>query len=281
MIDIHAHILYGLDDGPRSLDESLAMCCIAQDDGTQGIVATPHTGNGIYTNSRSTIIAMTKALNLAFCSEIEGRRFEKDDPVGAKREAEETDGRPRREAEARASKFPFQIFPGADVGFSFDLPARVERGEVLTLNDGGRFLLLEFPSQAIPFHSEEVIFQLMAKRIVPIISHPERNLEISDRPTRFYEMVRMGCLGQVTAMSLTGGFGREVRRVAERLLAKRLVHFIASDAHSPDRRPPLLSGALREAEKIVGSEVARRMVIDNPYAILEGRRPNVYTPLPP
>jgi protein-tyrosine phosphatase len=94
-------------------------------------------------------------------------------------------------------------------------------------------------------------------------------------------MIEMGCLGQVTAMSLTGEFGPEVKRVAERLLAHRLVHFIASDTHSVRERPPLLSPAVREAEKIVGREEARKMVTEYPRALLEGRRPDVPRPLSP
>ena len=91
----------------------------------------------------------------------------------------------------------------------------------------------------------------------------------------------MGCLGQVTAMSLTGRFGHGVRRVVEKLIKKRLVHFIASDAHSINGRPPILSEALREAERMVGKEEARKMVSDYPRAILDGRRPDVPDPIPP
>jgi protein-tyrosine phosphatase len=89
----------------------------------------------------------------------------------------------------------------------------------------------------------------------------------------------MGCLGQVTAMSLTGGFGSGVKQTAERLLKSRLVHIIASDTHSINRRPPILSAAVREAEKIVGKEEAQRMVTDYPQAILEGKKPQVPEPL--
>ena len=92
-------------------------------------------------------------------------------------------------------------------------------------------------------------------------------------------MIRTGCLGQVTAMSLTGEFSPEVKRVAEKLLAHRLIHFIASDAHSINRRPPVLSTGVRAAEKIVGKEEARKMVTEYPQAILNGKRPNVSEPI--
>jgi protein-tyrosine phosphatase len=131
----------------------------------------------------------------------------------------------------------------------------------------------------LPYQGEEVLFQLIARGIVPVITHPERNLEIARTPRRYYEMIKMGCLGQVTAMSLTGEFGSEAKRGAELLLAHRLIHFIASDTHSVHGRPPLLSPAVREAEKWVGKEEARKMVTEYPRALLEGRRPDVLPPI--
>jgi protein-tyrosine phosphatase len=106
-------------------------------------------------------------------------------------------------------------------------------------------------------------------------------MEIGQRPKRYYEMVRMGCLGQVTAMSLTGEFGPGVRRIAEKLLTKRLVHMIASDAHSTDGRPPILSAAVKAAEKIVGKEEAIKMVTEYPAAMIDGRRPDIPEPISP
>ena len=151
----------------------------------------------------------------------------------------------------------------------------------MTISDGKKYLFLEFPFQGIPYQAEEIIFQIRTRGIIPIITHPERNLEIGQRPQRYYEMIRIGCLGQVTAMSLTGEFGARVRQIAERLLKKRLIHFIASDAHSTDGRPPILSEGVRAAEKIVGKEEAQKMVTQYPQAILEGRKPDVPEPIAP
>jgi protein-tyrosine phosphatase len=150
---------------------------------------------------------------------------------------------------------------------------------VVTVNDQGRYLLVEFAFQGIPYQAEEVLFRLMTRGIIPIISHPERNMEIGQTPKRYYEMIRIGCLGQVTAMSLTGDFGSGIKRIAEKLLSKRLIHIIASDAHSTDGRPPILSSGVRAAEKIVGKEEAQRMVNEYPQAVIEGRRPNVPEPI--
>jgi len=174
-----------------------------------------------------------------------------------------------------------KILPGADVHFSSDILHRYDEGEIVTVNDQGRYLMIEFAFQGVPYQSEKVLFKLLAKGITPIISHPERNMEIGERPKRYYEMIRIGCLGQVTAMSLTGDFGTGVRRIAEKLLSKRLIHIIASDAHSADGRPPILSAAVKAAEKIVGKEEAMRMVTEYPQAILEGNRPNIPEPISP
>jgi protein-tyrosine phosphatase len=140
--------------------------------------------------------------------------------------------------------------------------------------------MVEFTFQGIPYQAEEVLFQLLAKGIIPIISHPERNREIVQSPNRYYGMIRMGCLGQVTAMSLTGGFGPEAKRTAEKLLSKRLIHIIASDAHSTDRRPPILSAGVKAAEKIVGKEAAKKMVTEYPEAVINGKKPDIPEPMP-
>jgi protein-tyrosine phosphatase len=262
MIDLHAHILSGLDDGPRTLEESIRMCWISYRDGVRTIVATTHTLNGLYINDRETILLKVQELNGAI------RKLGVAKPLDS-------------EIRNPQSEMPFRILPGADVRFCEDILHQLDAGKLTTIGDGRHFLSIEFPYQGIPYRAEEVLFQLMTRGIVPIISHPERNLEIVERPKRYYEMIRMGCLGQVTAMSLTGRFGHGIRRVVGRFIKKQLVHIIASDAHSINGRPPVLSEALRAAEKIVAKDEARRMVRDYPQAILEGRRPDVPEPIPP
>ncbi len=252
MIDLHSHILHGLDDGPETMDESIQMCWISYRDGVKTIVATPHTLNGSYQNNRSTIFAKVKELNEALI---------------------------RGNCELPTPNSELRILPGADVHLSDEIVYQLDEEEVMTVGDGKKFLILELPFHTIPFRAEDILFQLMAKGITPIISHPERNLEITRKPKRYYEMIRMGCFGQVTAMSLAGGFGAKIKGFAEILLKKRLVHFIASDAHSVDGRPPILSTAVREAEKIVGREEAQKMVTEYPRAILEGRKPHLPEPL--
>jgi len=267
MIDLHAHILPRLDDGAESLEESVEMCRISYRDGIRTIVATPHILPGIYKNNRSIILAKTQELNEAIRKlGVESSEFGVKNPDPRTQQLNDpTDG--------------FKILPGADVHFSPNLLQLCEDGEIVTVNDGGRYLMVEFDSMSLPYQGEEVLFQLISHEIIPVITHPERNFEIARRPKRYYQMIKMGCLGQVTAMSLTGEFGSEIKRVAEQLLSHRLIHFIASDTHSVHERPPLLSPAVREAGKRVGPEEARKMVTEYPRALLEGRRPDVPEPL--
>lgn len=240
MIDLHNHLLYDLDDGPRTLQESLQMCEIGYRNGIRTIVATPHTLSGIHQNNRSTILAKVQELT---------------------RVLEET------------GLTPLSILPGADIHLSPEIIPQLDQGKLTTLGDTGKSLLIEFPSQGIPRGTEELLLGLIKKGITPVITHPERNLEIMGRPQRYHEMIRIGCLGQVTAASLTGGFGAEVRRCAEELLKRRLLHVIATDAHSAHGRSPILTPAVEAAKRIVGEEEARRMVTEYPRAVLEGQSP--------
>jgi protein-tyrosine phosphatase len=245
------------------------MCRISYHDGVRTIVATPHILPGIYENDRSTILSQVAELNNALKKlRVQNSPFRVKNLDSMTQLPDDLITEPR-------------ILPGADVHFSSDLLERLENKEIVTVNDQGRYLMIEFAFQGIPYLAEETLFQLISNGIIPIISHPERNLEIARKPQRYYQMIRMGCLGQVTAMSLTGGFGPKVKRSAEKLLTKRLLHFIASDAHSTDGRPPILSAGVKAAEKIVGKEEARKMVTEYPGAVIEGRKPNVPEPLSP
>ncbi len=264
MIDLHNHILSGLDDGPETFEETIEMCRISYRDGIRTIVATPHTLNSVYETSRSTILAKVQELNAAIKEKL----------------LETRPGSPGSELlPDSASPMNLKIIPGADVHFSEELLSQGNQDKITTIADGGKFLLIEFPFGGVPHRAEAILFDLLVRGITPIISHPERNLEIARRPQRYRDMVQMGCLGQVTGASLLGGFGREARQATENLLRKNLVHFIASDAHSANGRPPVLSEAVQVAAKIVGKEQARKMVTEYPQAILEGRRPTLPEPL--
>jgi protein-tyrosine phosphatase len=288
MIDLHVHILHSLDDGPQTQAESLEMCKIAYRDGIRTVVATPHFLNGVYRNDWATVLARVKALNESLhpwpfqeaktaeaCSPV-SRPWSNASSVGSPPVSRKTGSIPQ----TCNSGAPFQVLPGADVHFRSDILQLYEQGRLGTINNQGKFLLIEFSSQEVPLKTEELFFQLVTKGITPIITHPERNYEIMRKPERYYELIRRGCLGQLTAMSLTNGFGSEIRKFAEKLLSHRLVHLIASDAHSVNGRPPILSASVKAAAKIVGEKEALKMVTEYPHEILDGLRPMVLEPIP-
>ena len=276
MIDIHNHVLYGLDDGAQTLEESIEMCRISWNDGVRIIVATPHAFNFLYENSRSIVLTKVQELNAILLDKI----FK--DAIPHSHFFLETQRRrpynPAPEFHPSPKVHNLKIIPGADVHFSEELLSERSGDKITTIADGGKFLLIEFPSWGIPFQAETVLFELLIRGITPIISHPERNLEIIRGHKKYINMVQMGCLGQITAASLTGDFGQDARQAAENLLRKKLVHVIASDAHSANGRSPVLSDAVRAAEKIVGKEQAQKMVTEYPQAIIEGRTPTLPEP---
>lgn len=163
-----------------------------------------------------------------------------------------------------------EILPGCDVPLSIEALILLEDDRVLTVNDGKRYLLLELPHFSIPPAMEDICFRLKSRGLTPIITHPERHPLILERPERLERLVNLGCLAQLTASSLTGGFGRQVARASRQLVKKGYIHMVASDAHNTRGRPPVLSKAVSELTKLVGLEQARAMVVHIPEKIIKG-----------
>ncbi|MFC1823330.1 tyrosine-protein phosphatase [Thermodesulfobacteriota bacterium] len=237
LIDLHCHILPEIDDGAKSLKESLAMAQQAVDDGIHTIVATPHTLDGSYQNTAPEVRLKVTELQRSF----------------------------------QENEIPLTLCVGADVHLCADLLEQIRAGEVSTINDTGKYILLEIPHQTVPARVKDEIFALKLNGITPIISHPERHPIIQHDLRVLSELVNMGALCQITAMSITGEFGEIAKVSAEKMLKRQLVHIIASDAHSPDDRPPILTSAVEAAAEILDNyNAAYRMVTDVPSAILAG-----------
>jgi len=236
MIDLHTHMLWGWDDGPDEWSQSLSMLQIAAKDGVTAVCLTPH----VYRLDRY-------KGDLA----VLGRLMDE-----------------FRKAVA-ASGVGTELHWGAEVSVHAEVVRAIERFRFTI--DATNYVFIEFPSECVPPGSTNLVYGLMSKGFVPIISHPERNTEFAARPELLHELVAMGCAAQVTAMSLTGEFGRETRSAAGLFMTHNLVHFIASDAHGAVLRPPVLSRAVEAAAKIVGTEKAWAMVTEIPQAILENR----------
>jgi len=247
LVDIHAHVLPGLDDGARTMEESLEFCRIASRDGVTLTVATPHVRPERWPNTPEVIRE-----NLARL-----------------REALEAEGLEHR------------LEYGAEVHLQPELGSLVEEGAAPTFADKGRHLLLELPNVFPEYAAEEAVESLRAHGVTPIIAHPERCETLVNRPDLMYRLVRSGALGQVTGLSLDGTFGGRARQAGRLFMRCNLIHFLASDAHSTGRRRPVLRRAYGQARSLVGEEAARRLVVDNPNIVLAGGNVPVDQPLDP
>ncbi|MBI2864637.1 MAG: hypothetical protein HYX94_08770 [Chloroflexi bacterium] len=245
MIDIHTHILPGVDDGAQSLEDSLEMARAAAADGVRTIVATPHGSEWSTGCNWPEVVGRVKAL----------------------------------QTELDRSGVNVKVAPGLEVYLAPGLATQLEEGSAFPLN-GGRYILVEMPLNQFPIYAEQAIFELQLRGLVPIVAHPERNAGIQKDPQKLQVLVERGALGQVTAASLSGGFGSRTRETARLLLQRNLVHVIASDAHSPaGHRSPILSAGVAEAASIIGEERAKAMVAAIPAAILDNREFKVEPPL--
>lgn len=201
MIDIHCHVLPAVDDGPLIKEESIDMCRQAVLNGYSDIIATPHHLNGIYINEKATIIKNVSELN----------------------------------RELQIQNIKLRIHPGQEIRIHNKLLQGLENEELLTLA-GSKYVLIEFPTDHIPLYAYELLFRIKKAGYYPIIAHPERNLSIMKDINILERFISQGSLSQITWNSLNGYFGKRSKVIANKIIANKLAHFVASDAHSKTKR---------------------------------------------
>ena len=232
MIDIHSHILPCLDDGARSMQESLSMLKMALATGTTDIIATPHS------NSK-----------FVFDAEVTEQRI--------------------AELQAASGNMP-RIHYGCELHLTMEgIEDALRLPEKYTIGHRS-YVLVEFSNVLVPKTTGEIFDQMLARGIRPIVAHPERNPLLRERMPELEMWVSQGCCLQVTAQSLLGRFGKSADAASHDLMERGLVHFLASDAHDLRHRPPILSGVGRYVEKAFDRETADRLLIGNPQAVLDG-----------
>jgi protein-tyrosine phosphatase len=232
MIDIHHHLLYGLDDGAADIETSLAMAEMAIDDGITHVVCTPH-ANSEYSFS-----------------------------------PEENAARLNRLREKLGDRLTLGL--GCDFHLSYDnIGDALANPSKYSIN-GKQYLLVEFPDFGIPQNISESFYEMSVAGIVPIITHPERNLTLMQKTEKLADWIRMGCLVQVTAGSVMGRFGKGPQRVARQLLDRQWVHVVATDAHNTTSRPPVMSDTYDFLSHEYGARDAERLCVENPQAIFRG-----------
>jgi protein-tyrosine phosphatase len=243
MIDVHSHILHGIDDGPTEIEESLEMARIAVADGTKTIVATPHApGPRTYTANllRRRLAELREAL--------------------------------QREA------IPLEVLPGNELFYNANLVEMLHTGAFLTYNNTRTVLIETFISEPFPRDFRQAVYDLQIAGYRVVLAHPERISDVQDDPNILIPLIERGVLMQLTAQALTGEQGKHMQSLAEKLVKHHLVHLIASDAHGVSYRPPQLSEAYEHTVSLAGEKTAQAMVRDVPAALINGERLDVPEP---
>lgn len=203
MVDLHCHLLPGIDDGSKSMEISLRMAREATENGVTHALLTPHHMNGHYVNHKQDVIRRTK-------------EFQK---------------------KINAHNIPLTVFPGQEVRINGQLLEALDKDDILFADTAGKYMMLEFPDDDVPHYTNQMIFDLQQRGIVPVIVHPERNTKIMAEPDVIYQLLQKGCLSQITASSYVGTFGKKVEIFSRQLIEAGQGYVFASDAHDlPGRK---------------------------------------------
>lgn len=233
-VDIHSHIIPALDDGAKDKRAAVEMMRLASIDGTTHIVATPHYISGEVENNSN--IVHEKCRELQKLAGSEG--------------------------------IDLTIYSGSEVFISPDVPELFDKGIICTINDSS-YILIELPMAGIPLYTDDVLYRLQLKGLIPIIAHPERNRDIQKNPGILLSLVKRGILAQVNSSSITGVYGRRIHKVVMNLIEIGLIQFVASDAHTIRGRSPKLLKSAAIVQKEFGQEMVDSLFYRNGMTVLE------------
>jgi protein-tyrosine phosphatase len=247
VIDLHTHILPGVDDGVTTMEGALDFARMAAGAGTRTIVATPHYRDGFYMNPRAEVLTAVAELNRSITE----------------------------------AGIPIDVLPGAEIHVCSDLIERVKSGHAPTLADNGRTVLFELSMSQYPVDLENLVFQMRLAGLQVLFAHPERIRYFEEDPKRYEAVLRLGAYGQITTGSVLGVFGEAIEEFSEELVRKGLVHVLASDAHNTRGRPPVRMDAVARIASWVGEARATAMATTIPAAFVAGQDPEVPPPPEP
>ncbi|MFC7786752.1 tyrosine-protein phosphatase [Rossellomorea sp. GCM10028870] len=243
MIDIHSHILPGIDDGASTIYDSIDMAKQAVSEGIHTIIATPHHRNGKYDNVKSDILPLVKEVN----------------------------------DRLREEHINLQVLPGQECRIYGEILEDYQKGDILPLNQVSQYLFIEFPSSSVPRYAEKLLYDIQVAGLTPVIVHPERNAELIERPEKLYKLVQGGAATQLTASSLTGYFGKNIQKFSQQMIQANLTHFIASDAHNIRNRTFKMEEAMDYIEKKYGIDMVYYFT-ENAELLIDGK--NIYKEIP-
>ncbi|MFC7062324.1 tyrosine-protein phosphatase [Halobacillus seohaensis] len=244
MIDIHSHILPGVDDGAQTMEDSIRMAELAVDEGITTIVATPHHNNGQFENYKNNILIQVSELN---------RRLKERD-------------------------IPLEVLPGQETRLYDGMLEGLQNDEILTINKTSSYVFVEFPHDQVPHYTSTLLFNLQLEGYQPIIVHPERNVRIQENPNILYSFIKNGAFSQITAASIAGNFGNDIKRLSHQFIDSNLTHLIASDVHSTKRQSYQMKKADNEIRKAYGNPVMEYFS-ENAVYVIEGSNITADQPL--
>ena len=225
MIDLHCHILPGIDDGAEDIEASLAMVEKAISQGITHILCTPHHNNGRYENPKESVIHSVSLLQ----EEIDRRNLE------------------------------LTLLEGQEVRITGDLIEEIQEDRILFTDLDDTYILIEFPTMDVPAYTEQIFFELLSLGKIPVIVHPERNAKLRENPNLLIPFLEMGCLAQLTAPSIVGIFGKSIKKTSLEMVKNNLVQMVASDAHGVKKRTFYMKEAYEIIEKEFGREKVSQM----------------------
>lgn len=235
MIDIHSHLLFGLDEGAKNINETLEIARFLSDNGINKVVGTPHIIPGLYNNTRESILARLEEVNNAIERE----------------------------------NLKIQILAGAEYYLDYIFYKKLSSTEsLITLNNGGRYILVEFSMAGIPNFAKEMAFKIKANGLSPVLAHPERYATIIQKPEYAAELEQMGYIIQINLGSLNGGYGSQVKKTAEKLISEGLVYCVALDIHSLEQARACVEKGIPELKRIAGEEGLKNLLEVNPAQLI-------------
>lgn len=243
MIDIHCHILPNVDDGSESLEESIEMAKIAESEGITKIVNTSHCHFDFKYKKGNELKLELEKFNQALKEE----------------------------------NINIEVLLGNELYYTSDLIERFNELDFFSMNNS-KYILMEFSPINFPKNIEDVIYEIKIRGYIPIIAHAERYKQVQEDVNIVLDCIKEGALIQVNASSILGKNGEKVEDTSKKLLDNNMVHFVATDAHSSNRRRPLIKDSYNYILKNYGKEVSEKLFIENPTAVIENRDISILNP---
>ncbi len=243
IIDLHSHLLPGVDDGARTYENSIELARLAVSEGIEHLVLTPHHRNNQYLNRSDDVVEATEKLRAVY----------------------------------REHQIPLKVYAAQEIRLTEYFLDDIYNQDLLSLDGTGKYYLIEFPTASVPSFSLSLMEEIVSLGITPIIAHPERNHVFAKNLNELHQFIELGCLGQLTSTSLMGGFGEEIQKVSQQMIESNLVHVIASDVHHIKHRPFNMKAVYAYVNEEFGSEEVRYYQ-DNARDIINGDAVNVRKP---